>query len=72
MLELGIEQGRAELAEQWKALRRGGYLGGAEFRERLLQLAKGPLCKGLRRSHSGAVKREHGQAEAERLLQQGL
>jgi putative transposase len=72
VLELGIKQGRQELAEEWKTIRRGWYLGGAAFRERMLALAEGPLRRGQRSSYSGGAKREHGEAEAERLLARGL
>ena len=72
MLELGIEQGRKELEQQWKALRRGWYLGGSEFRERMLAFVGQPLTKARRGSHSGEAKREHGEAQAERLVRLGL
>ena len=72
VLELGIEQGRKELEQQWKALRRGWYLGGSEFRERMLALVGQPLTKARRGSHSGEAKREHGEAQAERLVRLGL
>ena len=35
VLELGMEAGRKELAGQWKALRRGWYVGGEEFGDHL-------------------------------------
>jgi putative transposase len=72
VLELGIEQGRQQLEQEWKALRRGWYVGGAEFRERMLELIGEPLSKGRRGSHSGQAKREHGEGQAERLVQLGL
>lgn len=55
------------------ALRRGWYLGDGTFRDRLLSLVeKG--SKALRRtgSHQGTAIREHGEAEAERLIRLGL
>ena len=72
VLELGIKQGRQELAAEWKAIRRGWYLGDAAFRERMLGLVEGPLRSRRRSSYSGGAKREHGEAEAERLLARGL
>jgi hypothetical protein len=72
VLELGLKAGRAELEGQWKALRRGWYVGGESFRAKLRQRV-GRLVRGLRpESHSGAVKREHGEQAAEQLLREGL
>ena len=69
VLELGLKAGRAELEGQWKALRRGWYVGGEPFGARL-RATVGRLVRGLRReSHSGAVKREHEEQAAEQLLQ---
>ena len=31
VLELGLKRGRKELAEEWKAIRRGWYVGGREL-----------------------------------------
>ncbi len=72
VLELGMQAGRLELEGQWKALRRGWYVGaeafGARLRERI-----GRLVRGLRReSHSGTSQREHGEAAAEQWLREGL
>ncbi len=72
VLELGIERGRKQLEEEWKALRRDWYLGGAEFRERMLGLVGRSLARARRGSHSGAARREHGETEAERLVRLGL
>ena len=72
VLELGIKRGRQELAEEWKAIRRGWYVGGAEFKERLLGLVEQTLRQGRSGSYSGEAKRAHGEAEAERLLARGL
>ncbi|MGD0813722.1 MAG: transposase [Verrucomicrobiota bacterium] len=71
-LEIGLEEGRAELEEQWKALRRGWYVGGdgfaAKLRDKIERLVRG--CR--RESHSGGAKREHGEEAAEQLLRKGL
>ncbi len=72
VLELGMERGREQLEQEWKALRRGWYLGGPEFREPMVELVGRPLGRARRGSHSGAAKREHGEAEAGRLLRRGL
>ena len=72
VLELGSKEGQAEFAQQWKAIRRGWYLGNAVFKERMLSLVEGPLRQGRRGSYSGEAKREYGEAEAELLLAKGL
>ena len=72
VLAWGVEQGRKQLEQEWKGLRRGWYLGGAEFRERLLEVAGQRIAKSRRSSHSGAAKREHGEGQAERLVRLGL
>jgi putative transposase len=72
VLELGLKAGRVELEEQWKALRRGWYVGGDRFATKLREQIE-QLVRGRRReSHSGAGKREHGEQAAEQLLQQGM
>jgi putative transposase len=72
VLELGIKAGRKELEEQWKALRRGWYVGRESFLEKL----KAPLVdavKGRKReSQSGAAREAHDEAAAERLLARGI
>src|ERR1019366_5481246 len=72
LLELGLKRGRKELAEEWKAVRRGWYVGGAEFKERMFALVEQPLRQGRSGSYSGEAKRAHSEAEAERLLARGL
>jgi REP element-mobilizing transposase RayT len=71
-LELGLNQERMELEQQWKALRRGWYVGGEGFagklRNRIERLVSG--CR--RESHSGRDKREHGEQAAEQLLERGM
>jgi len=54
-------------------LRHGWYWGSQVFAERLLKLASKSLAAGRNRTYrSAAVARAHDQAEAERLLNQGL
>ena len=72
MLELGMKAGRKALAEEWRAIRRGWYLGGDGFRGRLLRKVKAALKGRQSASHAGEAKRTHGEAEAERLLGLGL
>ncbi len=58
-------------AAAMKALRRGWYLGGEGFRDRLLSMLDA-VPGGLRgnpANRAGEAVREHGEAEAERLLQ---
>lgn len=72
VLELGLDAGRLELENQWKALRRGWYVGDESFGRRLRKKVEG-LMQGLRReSHSGGDKREHGEQAAEELLAEGV
>ncbi len=72
VLELRLKTGREALAVEWKAIRRGWYLGSESFGERMLDRVKGALSKGRASSFSGEAKRQHGEAEAERLLALGL
>jgi len=72
VLELGMKAGREALAEEWKAIRRGWYLGGDGFRGRLLKRVKEGLGATRKESYAGQAKRAHGEAEAERLLKLGL
>ena len=72
VLELGLKAGRVELEEQWKSLRHGWYVGGERFAERLRNKIE-RLGRGCQReSHSGVVKREHGEQAAGQLLRRGL
>ncbi len=72
MLELGIKAGRKELEEQWKALRRGWYLGNEKFLARLdLWLEKAVMGR-KRHSQSGEAREFHDEAAAERLLAAGM
>ena len=64
---MGLKRGRKELAEEWKAIRRGWYVGGTEFKERMLAVVEQPPRQGRGGSYSGAATRAHGEAEAERL-----
>ena len=72
VLELGSKAGRKELDAEWKAVRRGWYVGGESFAEKLegyLEKAVGGRRRG---SHSGRAKAAHDEAAAERQLRAGL
>jgi REP element-mobilizing transposase RayT len=71
-LELRLKEGRQDLEEKWKALRRGWYVGGEGFLEKL-KSKLGTMVAGKKtESHSGGAKRAHGEAAAQRLLMDGL
>ena len=71
-MELGLKEGRQELEEKWKALRRGWYVGEDGFFEKL-KARLGALVAGKQReSHSGGARRAHGEAAAQKLLAVGL
>jgi hypothetical protein len=72
VVELRIKAGRKALEEEWKGIRRGWYLGGDGFRGRMLKLIKAAVGERRGASYAGAAKRAHGEAEAERLLGEGL
>lgn len=64
--EMGIPQDSA--AGQWKALKRGWYLGDEEFRQELLAKMEPKLG----RHHGGPERQETAAARAERLLAEEL
>jgi hypothetical protein len=71
-LELGIKAGRKELEVAWKSLRRGWYVGGADFRKALLAwVDEANSGKGARWQRGGAL-RPHDQSRAEELIEAGL
>ncbi|MGA2751153.1 MAG: transposase [Verrucomicrobiota bacterium] len=72
VLELGMKAGRKEWEEKWKELRRGWYVGGEGFLERLGQYVKRAAGGRRRESHSGPARRAHDEKAAEELLQRGL
>ena len=47
-------------------------MGGSGFRGGLVKRLKQALARGRGASYSGAAKQEHGETEAERLLEQGM
>jgi len=72
VLELGIKARRKELEASWRGVRRGWYVGGAAFREQLLDRAGAVLEVERPESHAGAVRASHDQSRAEEMLVAGL
>jgi hypothetical protein len=72
VLELGSKAGRKELDKQWKELRRGWYVGGESFGEKLKGALQNAVKGGRRESHSGPARAAHDQAAAERRLDQAM
>jgi REP element-mobilizing transposase RayT len=72
VLELGSKAGRKELDEEWKALRRGWYVGGKGFVEKLQEHLEKGMSGRRRESHSGEAKAAHDEAAAERELQRAF
>jgi len=52
----------------WKPVRRGWFLGGAQLREQVLEM----MGSGMGKHHSGEEKRETDEQKAERLVQEEL
>jgi putative transposase len=71
-LEWGMAQGRHELDEQWKLLRRGWYLGDNEFRDRLLVQVAQVRRDHQRESYQGGARLAHDENAAETRLYNGL
>ena len=72
VLELAIKSGARELEDQWKALRRGWYLGSESFLEKLEDWLDKAVAGRKRESHSGQAREAHDEAAAERLLKKGM
>jgi hypothetical protein len=72
VLELRNPKRRADLEEQWNALRRGWYLGGQSFLERLESWLEKAVAGRRRESHSGGARDTHDKAAAERLVAKSL
>ena len=72
VLELGSKAGRKELDAQWRELRRGWYVGGESFREKLAGYLERAAAGRRRESHSGPARVAHDEAAAGRLLAEGL
>ena len=72
VLELGSKAGRKELDEEWESLRRGWYVGGKGFVEKLQDYLEKGMSGRRRESHSGEAKTAHDEAAAERELQRAF
>ena len=72
VLELGLQAGRKELEGEWRALRRGWYLGAAAFGEQLQERLARAVAGRRRESHSGPAKAAHTAAAAEAQLAAAL
>jgi REP element-mobilizing transposase RayT len=62
------ERRRRDQPDEWKAVRRGWFLGAAELRERLLEQMGGQVAE----HHGGEEKRETDAQKAERILAEEL
>ena len=65
-----MERRRAEEGEgqEWRPIRRGWYLGSAEFKAELLERMQGKLGE----PHAGELKRESAKSKGERIISQEL
>ena len=72
VLELGRKEGRQELEEQWKALRRGWYVGNETFLDKLEAWLDKAVTGRKRESQTGGAREAHDEAGAERWLAKGL
>ena len=70
--EMLTERGRKDLEKEWKAIRRGWYLGSEAFRDRMLKHVDAVMQRGRRKSFSGAEAAAHDEDEAARLVRVGL
>jgi len=66
------ERGRKELTGEWKAIRRGWFLGGDAFREKLLKSLEGQLRGKKRETYGGEEKHAHDERAASAWLEKGL
>ena len=62
------ERRRRDEPEEWQAVRRGWFLGGAELKEQLLEQMEG----GVGLHHGGEAKRETEEQKAERIVAEEL
>ena len=72
VLELATKAGRKDLVREWKALRRGWYVGGQSFLGKLESLLE-PAARGRRRESFNRQSRQaHDVAAAKRALAEGM
>jgi len=62
------ERRRRDEPGEWKSVRRGWFLGGAELKERLLE----QMGRGVGEHHDGAAKRETAEQQAEEIIGEEL
>jgi len=72
VLELASQSGRKELDKEWRALRRGWYVGDEGFLSKLQEHLEGALKGRQRESYSGQAKVAHDEAAAQRELKRAL
>ncbi len=72
VLELGVRERRKDLEASWQDLRRGWYVGGKAFREKLLDKAEATLRRTRPESHARAGRKDHDRSRAEEMLKVGL
>ena len=72
VLELGSKAGRKELDGEWKELRRGWYVGGESFLEKLEERLGGAMAGRRRESFSGEAKARHDEAGAQAELKRAM
>lgn len=58
--------------EEWKLIRKGWYLGGEDFRDRLLEMLDKVMHGKAKEAYHGDEVRAHEEAQAEKLLRAGL
>jgi len=64
--------GSKEMEREWKAIRRGWYLGGETFREEMVDRIGDRMARKKRESYSGAGVKGHDEKTAKGLLAKGL
>ena len=72
VLEIALSANPQDFDAAWADIRRGWYLGSDDFRKGLMEKIDEGLAGKRNDSFSGGAIREHNEAEAERLLLEGL
>jgi len=70
--QLHTKAGRNEFRSAWDEVRYGWYVGGDDFRDRLLEQLGRSVEGNQRNSYSGAAIRAHDEAASEKLARSGL
>jgi REP element-mobilizing transposase RayT len=66
-----IKEGKNAGREEWEQMRRGWYVGGEEFGERLLDRVAGVLAGKKKRSFGGRIVAGHDEKQARELVEKG-